>query len=75
MPKRKTWSEKLKDGKGLPRIETVTDKMSKRWGIGTFVIPAPMEVDEIMMKIPERKLITINEIRATLARKHGTADC
>jgi alkylated DNA nucleotide flippase Atl1 len=45
--------------------------MSKRWGTGTVVIPAPMEVNEIMRRVPKGKLITINEIRAALAKKHG----
>jgi len=67
---RKSWQEKLADSKGLPKVAKITDKMSKRWGIGTVVIPAPEEVDEIMRKVPKGKLITINEIRAALARKH-----
>ena len=71
MPKRKSWSEKSQDSKGLPKVEKITGKMSKRWGIGTLVIPAPMEVNEIMRKVPEGKLTTINEIRAALAKKHG----
>jgi len=71
MSKRKSWSEKLKDNKGLPKVEKITEKMSKRWGTGTVVIPAPMEVNEIMRRVPEGKLVTINEIRAALARKHG----
>jgi alkylated DNA nucleotide flippase Atl1 len=45
--------------------------MSKRWGTGTFVIPAPREVDEIMREVPRGKLITINEIRRILAKRHG----
>jgi alkylated DNA nucleotide flippase Atl1 len=50
--------------------------MSKRWGTGTVVIPAPMEVNEIMRKVPEGKLITINEIRGVLAKKHkATIGC
>jgi len=68
---RKSWREKLADDKGLPKVEKITDKMSKRWGTGTVVIPAPIEVNEIMKKVPKGKLITINEIRAILARKHG----
>ena len=71
MSKRKSWSEKLKNSKGLPRVEKITDKMSKRWGMGTVVIPAPMEVDEFMRRVPTGKLVTINEIRAALAKKHG----
>lgn len=64
-------SQSLSAKKDLPKVEKITDKMSKRWGTGTVVIPAPKEVDEIMAKVPPGKLITINEIRATLARKHG----
>lgn len=71
MPKRKSWSEKLKESKGLPKVEKITEKMSKRWGTGTVVIPAPIEVDEMMRKVPKGKVITINEIRVALAKKHG----
>ena len=77
MPKKKlTWVEKLNDSKGLPKVEKITDKMSLRWGRGTVVIPAPLEVDEIMQKVPVGNLITINEIRSALARKHkATIGC
>ncbi len=72
MPTKKaTWREKLADNKGLPKVEKITDKMSKRWGTGTVVIPAPLEVDEVMRKVPDGKLVTINDIRAALAKKHG----
>lgn len=57
-------------------MEEITDKMSKRWGTGAVVIPAPIEVDELMRKVPEGKLATINEIRTALARKHkATIGC
>jgi len=79
MPKtRKTWREKLADDKGLPKVEKISKKMSARWGPegGTVVIPAPREVNEIMRKVPEGKLITINEIREFLAKKHhATIGC
>ena len=68
---RKTWQEKLADSKDLPKVVEITDKMSKRWGTGTVAIPAPIEVDEIMKKVPKGKLITINQIRTLLAQKHG----
>ncbi len=72
MPKKKsTWIEKLNDSKGLPKVEKIPDKMSKRWGTGTIVIPAPIEVDELMRKVPAGKLTTINDIRAALAKKHN----
>jgi hypothetical protein len=69
--KKKSWREKLADSKGLPKTGRIEGKMSTRWGTGTMVIPAPVEVDEIMRKVPKGKLTTINEIRAALARKHN----
>jgi alkylated DNA nucleotide flippase Atl1 len=75
LPQKKTWCEKLQDSKGLPKVEKITDKMSKRWGTGTVVIPAPIEVNDIMRKVPEGKLTTINDIRAALAKKHKATIC
>ena len=46
-------------------------RMSKKWGTGTLVIPAPIEVDQLMKKVPKGKLTTINEIRLALAAKHN----
>jgi len=68
---RKSWREKLADSKGLPRVERIPDRMRERWGIGTMVIPAPKEVDELMKTVPRGRLTTINEIRAKIAKKHG----
>jgi hypothetical protein len=70
MKKKKTWREKLADSKDLPKTGRIEGRMTKRWGEGTMVIPAPVEVDEMIRTIPERKLITIDGIRARLARKH-----
>ena len=67
---KKSWREKLADGKGLPRVSKVTGKMTQRWGTGTFVIPAPLEVDALMKQVPRSRVVTINELRAALARKH-----
>ena len=72
---RKSWREKLNDSKGLPKIVIAKGKMIKRWGKGSFVVPAPIEVDEIMKKVPKGRLITVVEIRKILARKHKTDYC
>jgi len=71
MKKKKTWREKLADSKDLPKVMPITEKMSQRWGTGSVVIPAPIEVDEIMKTVPKGKLIAINEIRSMLAERHG----
>jgi hypothetical protein len=73
MYRRKSWREKLADSKGLPKIGRITGRMSKRWGEGTMVIPAPAEVDAIMKTVPKGRLITINEIRQKLAREHDVS--
>ena len=50
--------------------------MSSRWGIGTVVIPAPLEVDALMKRVPSGKVVTINELRVALAKKHkATIGC
>lgn len=72
MKARKTWAEKLHDNKGLPKISKIEGKLSTRWGTGTFVVPAPIEVKELMDKVPKGKLTSINQLRAQLARKHNT---
>ena len=71
MKARKSWREKLADSKDLPRVEQIPIKMSQRWGTGTILIPAPLEVDELMKRVPKGKLTTINELRSALAKKHG----
>src|SRR5437764_2693286 len=70
---RKSWKEKLLGKKDLPKV-VQADKTKKmgagNMGTGTFVVPAPTEVDSLMKKVPKGKLITINQIRQTLAKKH-----
>jgi hypothetical protein len=68
--KKKSWREKLADNKGLPKVAQVCGKLTKRWGEGTFVIPAPLEVDALMRRVPKGRLVTINELRAALAARH-----
>jgi alkylated DNA nucleotide flippase Atl1 len=74
--KKKSWREKLEDGKGLPRVEPMPEKMVARCGAGTIVIPAPLEVDELMRSVPEGCVTTINHIREALAKRHrATVAC
>jgi hypothetical protein len=71
MPRtRKSWRDKLADDKDLPKVARIEGKLKKRWGEGTFVIPAPREVDALMKRVPKRKLTTIDELRKALAKKH-----
>lgn len=72
MKTRKTWREKLEDSKDLPKVGAIEGSLSRRWGTGTFVIPAPLEVKELMDRVPKGKVTSINELRDALAKKHGT---
>ena len=60
--KKKTWREKMANDKGYPKVFPIDQTKSKRWGEGTFVIPAPMEVNELMGRVPKGKLTTIDEL-------------
>lgn len=72
MSKKKTWVEKLNQNEGLPKVEEISGNMTQKWGNGTVVIPHPLEVNEIMARVPKGKVITITEIRDFLAKKHQT---
>ena len=72
MKSKKSWREKLADNKGLPKVAQVCGKLTKRWGEGTFVIPAPLEVNALMKRVPKGRVVTINELRDALAAKHKT---
>jgi hypothetical protein len=66
-----TWREKLLDSKGHPTVSETCGGMQKRFGEGLMLIPAPIEVDEVMRSVRKGKLITIDGIRKLLAAKHG----
>ena len=68
---KKSWREKLADRRDLPKTAVATGGMSQRWGTGTFVIPAPVEVDALMRQVPRGRVVTINQLRAALAVRHG----
>lgn len=70
--KRKSWQEKLADDKGLPKIIKIEGRMTKKWGTGTMVIPAPREVNELMRGVRKGRVTTIGQLRDALARKHKT---
>ena len=73
---KETWREKLgstAQRQNLPRVEPAEGKMSEKFGTGTFVIPSPVEVNALMKTVPEGKLITINQIRAYMAKKYNAS--
>jgi hypothetical protein len=67
---KKSWREKLADDKGLPKVCEVRAGRGIRSGEGRMVIAAPREVDALMKQVPKGRIVTINELRAALAKKH-----
>ncbi len=61
MPKTKTWREKLEKDQLL---KVVDDPQ----GRGKMLVPRPIDVDAVMRRVPKGKLITVDQIRARLAK-------
>jgi hypothetical protein len=73
---RKTWKEKLFNPPGkFPRIIQLTPKQAKVFGRGSLVIPHPLDYDKAVRKVSKGKLVTINILRAKLARKYKVENC
>ncbi|MCL0099358.1 MGMT family protein [Dehalococcoidia bacterium] len=60
--------EKINKPHDLPKVKQVP----VHWGGGLMVIPHSKEVFEIMKSIPYGKTLTLDEIRAKLAKGHNS---
>jgi alkylated DNA nucleotide flippase Atl1 len=72
MATRKSWRDRMAGYKNLPLVKPIPTAMQARHGQGSIVIPSPQEVNTIMAKIPEMRLVTIFQISDQLAYQHGT---
>jgi len=69
--KKKSFNEKLRDSKDMPKVIEVSDPMTiTRYGGTKMLIAPPLAYDEIMKKVPYGKVITTDYIRNYLAKKH-----
>ncbi|OPX88462.1 MAG: hypothetical protein A4E53_01891 [Pelotomaculum sp. PtaB.Bin104] len=69
---RKSANEMLQDSKDMPKVVEVADlRAVMSYGGSKMLIAPPLAYDEIMKKVPFGKVITINQIRDYLARKHN----
>ena len=70
---KKTYNEKMNTSNGLPKIEDLSNKPESmaRFKGAKMLIAAPLQYNEIMAKIPEGKVITVDRIRAYLADRAG----
>lgn len=72
---RKTYTERMHDHNGLPKVEEVTDpRLAARYGGPKLLVASPPMYSDIMARVPEGKVITVPHMRAYLAQK-AQADC
>jgi len=72
----KSWHDKLTKFKNLPQVKSIPAAMQKRVGKGTIAIPSPLEVDALIRKIPKRRVATMAQLGAAVAKKHhATVGC
>ncbi len=69
MKTRKTWREKM-DNPDLPKVVDIPPNMQNRFGNGTMLLPSPVEVDAQIRTVRNGSLITVTQIRETLALKY-----
>lgn len=70
-----SWRSKLEKAQD-PVVCPIPDKMARRLGPGTLLIPTPLQVDAVVRTIPKGKLTTSARIRAKLAQDHdATTAC
>ncbi len=68
--KYKSWRQKLENPvEGLPKVVDVPGSWQKQMGSERVLVPTPLLVDELIRKVPKRKLITTGQIRKQLAKK------
>jgi len=66
------WREKL-ERQQQPKIVDIPPRMQSRLGRGRMVIPRPLDVDALIRRVPNGKLVTVLQLRQELA-KHSKVD-
>ncbi|GAA6427948.1 MGMT family protein [Dielma fastidiosa] len=68
---KKDFNAMLKDNKGMPKLQIITDCDSiEKYGGSRMYFAPPIAYDEIMKQIPYGKVITVGKIREYFAAKN-----
>ena len=69
---KKSYNEKLHDSKDMPKVVEITDaRQIMRFGGPKMLIAPPLAYDKVMKQVPSGKVVTSDDIRSYLARKHS----
>ena len=67
----KDFNAMLQDGKGMPKIQIITDEKSiEKYGGNRMYFAPPLDYDRVMRQVPEGKVITVGELREYFARQN-----
>jgi hypothetical protein len=70
MKTRKSWREKM-DNPKLPQVVALPPRMNHGVAKGTMLLPSPHEVDACIRTVRKGRLITVSQIRQTLAQQYA----
>ncbi len=59
------------DNPNLPKLVAIQPRMQKRFGNGTMLLPSPREVDALIRTVRKGSVITVSQIRETLAQRYA----
>ena len=69
---KKDFNAMLKDSKGMPKLQIVTDEATiKRYGGSRMYFAPPSAYDQVMKRIPAGFVTTVGEIRAYFAQENA----
>ncbi len=69
---KKDFNAMLREDKGMPRVQVVTDPATiQKYGGERMYFAPPMDYDRVMKQVPEGRVITVGIIRAHFARQNG----
>lgn len=68
----KDFNAMLRESKGMPKIQIVTDPGTiQKYGGARMYFAPPMDYDRVMRRVPEGKVITVGKLREYFARQNG----
>ncbi len=69
---KKDFNAMLRDGKDMPKIQTITDRKSiEKYGGDRMYFAPPMDYDRVMRRVPRGKVTTVGKIREYFAKCSG----
>ena len=69
---KKDFNAMLREDKGMPRVQVVTDRATiEKYGGERMFFAPPLQYDQLMRRVPWGYLTTVGEMRSYLARKNG----